>query len=153
MMASRLIDHNTVISESNKAQFVQLDGPANAISVTNNLLVAPNLTWIGTSGGGVIIAGTDLSSFAQISNNVWPQIPSSSGILGDNYMYGTLYDYNHGYIPNNVWESYTKVANEQYDTVDLSGDQYSVTLNGTTAGATSDEFDPNAYKVAVKKAA
>src|SRR5262249_28986434 len=145
--------HNTLVSESSKAEFVQLDGPAVGISVTNNLLVAPNLKWVGTEGGGVIIAGTDLSSFAQISNNIWPVIPSSSGIAGDNYMYGTLYDYKNGYVPNNVWESYSKVTNEQYANVDLSGDQYSVTLNGVTAGATSDIFDTNAYKLAVKKAA
>lgn len=146
------IDHNTMVSTSKKAIFLQLDGPAKDISVTNNLMVAPNIQWVGAEAGAVIIAGTDLSSFKAISDNIWPVIPSSSNQAGDNYMYNTQFDKN-GYVPNQTWAAYDKVDGEQYANADLSGDQYSLTLNGVTAGALPTVFDTTSYKVAVRQAA
>jgi hypothetical protein len=101
----------------------------------------------------VVIADTDLTSFAQISNNIWPVEPAGINQAGVNYIYSTLGDYNHGFIANDKWAAYRQIHNEQYDNVDLSGDQYSVTLNGVTAGALPELFNVNAYKTAVKKAA
>ena len=148
------IDHNTFISTSAKASFLQLDGAAENISVTNNLVVAPNLKWAGTEAGAIYIAGTDLSSFSEISNNIWPVVDPSSKQSGDNYMYPSFNKFGAGdFVSNDAWANNPQVHNEQYDNVDLSGDVYSITLNGVTAGALPTIFNSNDYTVAVKAAA
>jgi len=146
-------DHNTFISSGAGANFLQINGPGKDISVTNNLMIAPNIKWVGGGAGALIIAGTDLSSFSEISNNIWPAAPASAKQPGDNYLYPTLNVGTRGYVPNSQWAQYSQVQGEQYDNADLSDGQYSLTLNGVTAGALPSVFNTNDYTVAVKAAA
>lgn len=144
------IDHNTIISESSTSKFLLLDGPAQNISVTNNIEVAPNLDWSGEGAGGVVVDASNLSSFTSISNNIWPQIPAGSQIAGDNYLWPVSGDPADGYMSNAQWAQLPQVHGEQYENVDLSGDVYSVTLNGVTAGALPSIFNPQNWAVAAK---
>jgi hypothetical protein len=143
-------DHNTIISTSGTSRFLKLDGPAQNISVTNNLQVAPNLVWDGEGAGAVIVNGTDLSSFSQISNNVWPRMSADSHMAGDNYLWPVSGQPAQGYRSNADWAKFPQVHNEQYENVNLSGDVYSITLNGITAGALPAIFDPTSWKLAAK---
>ena len=147
------IDHNTVISDSNSSRFLLLDGPAQDISVTNNLVVAPNLVWAGEQAGGVVVDASNLSSFTSISNNIWPQIPSGSQIAGDNYLWPVSGDPADGYMSNAQWAKLPQVHGEQYENVDLSGDVYGVSLNGVTAGAVPGIFNPQSWANAAKGSA
>ncbi len=143
-------DHNTIISTSGTSRFLKLDGPAQDISVTNNLQVAPILVWAGEGAGAVIVEGSDLSSFSQISNNIWPQLSADARMAGDNYLWPVSGDPVQGYRSNADWARFPQVHNEQYENVDLSGDVYSITLNGVTAGALPGIFNPAAWKIAAK---
>jgi hypothetical protein len=147
------IDHNTIISDSDTSKFLLLDGPAQNISVTNNLLVAPNLVWAGEQAGGVVVEASNLNSFTSISNNVWPQIPAGSQIAGDNYLWPVSGDPADGYMSNAQWAKLPQVHGEQYENADLSGDVYSVTLNGVTAGAIPGIFNPQSWANAAKASA
>jgi hypothetical protein len=147
------IDHNTVISDSTTSKFLSIDGPAQGVSVTNNLMYAPNLEWAGQSAGALVIADANMNSFTSISDNIWPVIPPTSGIAGDNYFWPTTGDVFNGYRTNAWWAAQPQVHGEQYADANLSGDVYSFTLNGITAGALASAFDPLEWSVAAKAAA
>jgi PKD repeat protein len=142
------IDHNTAMSESNVGKFLKIDGPAVNVAVTNNLFVAPNIQWVGEESGAVFVAGANLGDFSEISNNIWPKMPSNSLQPGDNYLWPAWGDIKDGFQTAQQWSAQPQVHNEQYANADLSGDVYDMTLNGTTAGALPSVFNPNAYKMA-----
>ncbi|HZL37660.1 MAG TPA: PKD domain-containing protein [Tepidisphaeraceae bacterium] len=142
------IDHNTAISTDGIGKFLELDGPATNISLTNNLYIAPNLVWEGEECGAVFVAGTNLDSFSQISNNIWPKMPATSQQPGDNYLYPEYGQVPKGFETAAQWAALPQVHNDQYANP-ASADTYSMTLNGFTAGATAPLFDPNAWKIAV----
>lgn len=142
------IDHNTAISTTGIGKFLELDGPATDISVTNNLYVAPNLVWKGDECGAVFVAGKDLSSFSQISNNIWPLMPASSQQAGDNYLYSTYGQVPVGFETAAQWANQPQVHNDQYANPE-DPTVYSMTYNGVTAGALAPLFNPNAWKIAV----
>ncbi len=143
------IDHNTLIDDSTYCKFLQVDGAVSGVSVTNNLMIAPNILWKGDSSGAVYVMAADLSGFTQISDNVWPLMPATSRQAGDNYLHPTWGYVPGGFVPNATWDKLPQVQNEQYSNADLSPDVYDMTLNGTTAGALPTAFDPHAWDVAV----
>jgi PKD repeat protein len=74
------IVHNTAINNSELGAFFRLWGHVNGITLSNNLFVAPRLT-PGVKGSSAIgIDETDLSSFSEISHNVWPDAGSDKGV-------------------------------------------------------------------------
>lgn len=147
------IDHNTIISDSSTSKFLLLDGSAQDISVTNNLEVAPSISWTGDQAGAVVVEASNLDSFSNISDNVWPQIPAGSSVAGDNYLWPVSGDPADGYMSNAQWAKLPQVHGEQYENADLSGDVYSVTLNGVTAGALPSVFNPQSWANAAKGSA
>ena len=80
------------------------------------------------------MTGTDLSSFSEISDNVWPLQPANSTQKGANFL-GPAFDTTAGYVNNTAWNQLKQVQNEQFANVNLPADVYDITLNGTTAGA------------------
>jgi PKD repeat protein len=64
--------NNTAINNGPSGAFLKVWGHVDGIEMRNNLFVAPNLK-VGSSGAAAVnIAEADLSSFTNISHNVWP---------------------------------------------------------------------------------
>ena len=64
--------NNTAIDNGTTGAFLKLWGHNDGVEVKNNLYVAPNLN-VGAYGAAALnIAEEDLSSFTEISRNVWP---------------------------------------------------------------------------------
>ena len=145
------IDHNTLVDSNPYAKFMTIDGQAQQISVTNNLFIAPNITWKGDGSGAIYVEGADLSDFSQISNNIWPALPASTMQIGENYLNPTWGQLT-GFVSTANWSAFAQVHNEQYADETLPADVYDVSLNGTTAGAQPTVFDPTAWSVAAQAA-
>ena len=149
VIADVRIDHNTLIDDAGYCSFLTVDGQTQDVSVTNNLMIAPNIQWKGAASGGIYTSASDLSGFSQVSNNIWPVIPTTATQKGDHYLYPTFQDNVHGFKTNAEWAQLPQVHNEQYANAELAADVYDMTLNGITAGALPTAFDPTAWSVAV----
>ena len=136
------IDHNTLIDTAAYGNFLQVLGPTQDVSVTNNLMIDANEQWKGIGSGGIYVAANDLSGFSEIADNVWPQMPASSKQAGDNYVGATINDAS-GFVNNTAWNQLKQVQNDQFDNANLTPDVYSMVLNGVTAGrARAGKFNP-----------
>ncbi len=117
------IVNNTGIDAGDSGEFLTLYGPAQGITVDSNLFVAPGLDYGSYAASAMNILQSDLSSFSEIHNNIWPAGASSWRTDGGIF-----------YLDTNpqaaLTTAYLTVAQAQADGVD-SGDTLSnVTLNG-----------------------
>lgn len=77
--------HNTVIDQGTDGNFLRTGHGPGAITLKNNLYVAPKLT-AGSGGAVIYVEDTDLSTFKQIRNNLWP-IPKTIPYAQGGYFY------------------------------------------------------------------
>ncbi len=102
----------------------------------NNLYVAPHLNLDGSGRTAAIqVSGVgDLSTFTEISGNVWPDLEATSKQSGLNFV-GSDLTTRTGYKDADDWENYAQVKNDAYRNVTLNGG-YVVKVGTTTAGST-----------------
>lgn len=115
------IVNNTGINSSNYGKFLKVDGAATdgAISLMNNLYVAPNLEPAYNFAAAVDVRDTDLSAFKVISNNVWPAPgPNRQAEGGVNYIHPSLNLA--GYKTPTAWENYSQVSGDKFSDVSIA---------------------------------
>jgi hypothetical protein len=97
---------------------MRFGGSANGISVVNNLYVAPNLV-TGDYGTAVLnINQNDLSSFDQISRNVWANAQTTSWANGGINWLSTGSS-REGYKTPSQWNAYGQVNSDLFSNVSL----------------------------------
>jgi hypothetical protein len=107
--------NNTVVNNGSIGNFLRLEGPAQSISLVNNLYLAPNL-YTGANGSApVFVLQNDLSSFRTIHNNVWPN-PNKAVYAegGINYIWPSWSNAT-GYRTEAEWDSFGQVYSETFD--------------------------------------
>jgi len=110
---------NTDINNGTSGNFVVLNGPAQNLVLTDNLMVAPNLEF-NSLNAPVLIETSDLSSFSQISGNVWPldtNAPPSSA--AENFV-GPIWA--NSYVSAAQWDAMPEVADDSFESVVLPSD-------------------------------
>jgi hypothetical protein len=127
------IVHNTVINNSTGGKFMKVGGKVEAVTVSNNLYVAPNYETGTDNSAPLQILYGDLSGFRTISDNVWPMPTIRSYADGGINYLGTAGN-SSCYKTPEEWEAYSQVRNDQYQDVTLST-SYRISLGGITAGA------------------
>jgi hypothetical protein len=117
------ISGNTEINSGTSGSFVTLLGAATGISLTDNLYVAPNLVFgnVGdTIGTPVQVQQSDLSSFSQISQNVWPAYFDSGPAKGGEMFIAPLGS--SFYATPDQWNAYPQVSGDDFEAVALPAD-------------------------------
>lgn len=127
------IVHNTVLNHGMGGKFLKVGGKIEAVSVSNNLYVAPQFTTGAAGAAPMQIKCGDLSGFRLISDNVWPMPTILSYADGGINYVGTAGN-GSCYKTPAEWEAYAQVKNDQYKDVTLST-SYKISLGGVTAGA------------------
>jgi hypothetical protein len=118
-----LLVHNTVIDTGDRGQFLKLGSKATDLCVMNNVFIAPNLNPGPFSAGAIYAKPTDMGSFKEVSNNVWPTSAGGSvnAIGGD---YKTPVE----------WNAMSMVTNDQFKDLQLT-DSNQISVGGIIAGA------------------
>jgi hypothetical protein len=114
-----VIDHNVGINNGTTGNFLNLDGAADSITLTNNVYVAPYLQ-PGTYGTAAVAVGmNDLSAFRRINGNIWPA--TGRGYLSSTMMFvGTSYTEQNHFGPT-AWNNMAQVGDDQFVDVRLDG--------------------------------
>jgi PKD repeat protein len=120
------IMHNTAINNKTMGRFLKVGGSVNGVTLCNNLYVAPNFCTNAYDAAPVWVADSNLNSFREISDNVWPMPNAMSGGSGINKV--------GAYVSATKWEAYSQVVHDQFKDVTLTT-CYMVSLDGITAGA------------------
>jgi PKD repeat protein len=113
--------NNTGISNGTAGGFFLLESHATGLIVENNLFVAPNLATGGNGTAPFYTFENDLSSFADISHNVW-QMPATIygwGQGGINYI-GKDYT-SSGYQTPGEWNGWSVVSNDLFSNTSING--------------------------------
>jgi hypothetical protein len=133
LMHDITITDNTSVNTGIDGQFLLMSNAAlpGTITLTNNLYIAPTLRLENDGDAALTLDAPDLSSFTQISGNIWPA-PNSYG--GVNYLAG--YTSPSSYLTPAEWDQESKVSDDQFAGVSLPAGTYQITINGVTAGAT-----------------
>lgn len=153
-IANLVFDHNTGFSNSNNGRFINLKSPsaAGAITVTSNLYVAPKLETGYNQNAVLYLQASDLSSFRQISGNIWaapvksPNNNSGAAV----YLWPTWWDAS-GYKTPSQWSALQPRGSgvaDVFSNVNMPdpsvqvtvpagspAPMYSATVNGVTAGS------------------
>ncbi len=111
--------NNTVISDDSSGGFLNLSGGAQGITMDNNLFVDHNLRPGANQTALVYVAGTDLSSFSEIRNNLW-DTPNPLGYAngGAFYVWPSWSD-SRGYLTVDKWNAYSQVSGDKMQTLTL----------------------------------
>jgi hypothetical protein len=125
--------HNTVLNSKETGSFIQLLGPVDGITMTNNLYIAPNLKPGEFQAAAVTVCESDLSSFRLISDNVWPAAKGMAYAQGGINFIGKAMQ-SAGYQDPAEWEALPQVKHDQFKSYTI-GSSYLVSLGGITAGA------------------
>lgn len=132
------ITHNTGLTDATGGQFLEVAGPPSigAITLTDNLLVAPHLQTGVDMAAAVLIDSPDLSSFALIAGNVWPigagGNQAAPGAV--NYAAGSWF-MNSGWLSPAQWDAESNVRGDVFQSVTLPANVYRVNTPSGTAGA------------------
>jgi len=127
------IVHNTVINNATGGKFLKVGGKVEAITVSNNLYVAPNYETGSSNTAPMQILCGDLSGFRTISDNVWP-LPTITTYADGGINYVGTGNNSSCYKTPAEWEAYAQVKNDQYKDVTLST-AYKITVGSVIAGA------------------
>lgn len=132
------ITHNTGLIDATSGQFLEVVGPpsAGAITLTDNLLVAPHLQTGVNMSAAVLVDSPDLSSFALISGNVWPVgAGGNQAVPGAvNYAAGSWF-MDSGWLTPAQWDAESNVHGDLFQSVTLPANVYRVNTSSGTAGA------------------
>lgn len=137
-MADVTIDHNTLLTTSSVAFFLEVYGnsPTGIISVKNNLFSDPYFDAGLDMAAPLYVVSPQLTSvFSAVSNNIWP----SSGNMGmpNTEMYASTSEENvAGYITNAAWNAQGFVQNDQFRNVTaVLSSSLSTTVGSQVVGA------------------
>jgi PKD repeat protein len=126
--------NNTDDSTLPEGTFLSEYSPAAQITVDNNLWLAPNLGGYGWyRSAALVVAGTNLTSFTQIKDNVWPQANFNLTGQGNVYYVSTQTQASNGWFNIQAQLGSLVIGNELMSPV-LSG-AYGLWTNGIYAGA------------------
>jgi hypothetical protein len=115
------VEHNTVINEGDKGQFMFVQGRPAGLTVRQNVYVAPNVR-AGGNNAGIFVTVPDLEGFDAIEGNVFPAGPAGQHRVGN------------GAPPSReAWQRDPRVKGERYGPVPVDPDD-NVPLQ-TNAGA------------------
>jgi len=111
--------NNTAYTSRDEGKFFHLvtAGSRNgAITVKNNMWVAPRFIAGNGQNAPIYVHGPDLSAFREISNNVWPEPASYErwGQGGINYVHRE-WEAQAGYMTQTEWDRFANVWDEEYD--------------------------------------
>jgi PKD repeat protein len=115
--------NNTAVASLGKGRFINVlrKGTEGAITLKNNLWIAPKFAAGANASAPVFVEGSDLDVFKEISNNVWPKPVSytrySEG--GIHYVWPSWSD-SRGFKDVEEWDDYAQVKNEQYENTALA---------------------------------
>ncbi len=114
------IINNTATNSGTQGNFLHVDGPVDSINLINNLYVAPNLM-VGTNGAApVFVFGSDLSSFSDITGNVWPSPTIDQYAQGGiNYVWPS-WSNAAGYKTASEWNAYGVVGTDYFSDVSFN---------------------------------
>jgi hypothetical protein len=129
------IDHNTAVDHQATGQFLDLEGLATGITVTNNLFIAPNLQLGKSAAAPVYVGMNNLSAFRQISGNIWPDAQGLKLTNGGVNYIGASWGQNNAYQSVESWENYDVVQGDQFINVDEKSLD-SLKIGPDTAGST-----------------
>jgi PKD repeat protein len=138
------IDHNTTVAPGKRACFLQVEGKAQQITLTNNLLIAPEMTTGADGSAAVYVGATDLSCFTSIAGNVWPASVSGNQYAGDGLFYiAPKWGMPGGYISPAAWDALPQVKNDTIATVrlDATGAPLDLPAAALRAGAALQAVD------------
>jgi len=109
-----VIDHNTTIAPSEIARFLNVEGKAERITLTNNLLIAPKMVVGKDAAAAVYVGMSDISCFDRIAGNVWSKPASSVKFAGEGGLFyiGNKWGEPAGYIPFDKWKSFPQVSGD-----------------------------------------
>ena len=120
------IDHNVGIDAGGAGGFLTLYGPAQGITLTNNVFVAPHLAPGSGGTGAIYVMQNDLSSFSRIDNNVWPTAAAGSlWARGGEFIVSTSYT-SESHLRLDEWNALSKVGDDSRQDVSES-DAYKIT--------------------------
>ena len=122
--------NNTGISSYAFGQFIKLDNAASKIVVDNNLLVEPTLTVGAYTSAPICVATTDMSSFTQITGNVW-QAPKTNLLV-----YAGINMLNSTYLTASQWNALSVVGTDFFASTSLNSN-YSPVSGSLAATADS----------------
>ena len=114
------IANNTGLNFSSSGRFLWVGGGVDGITLVNNLYKADTL-YTGSYGtAGVYVNDSNLNSFTEINDNVWP-VPTASGWAenGVNWI-GTNPNDRTGYQDQSEWNSQGKVGTDRFQDTTLS---------------------------------
>jgi PKD repeat protein len=121
------IIHNTAINDGPGGSFLKLWGRVNGIILDDNLFVAPNLKANGSTGSAAVnIDEPTLSSFREISHNVWP--PSR---VGDGAIHSIGAKKGGHYVNADKWNQETMVHDDRF--ADVTVDEHNAPAPGSAA--------------------
>jgi len=132
------ITHNTGLLDASAGQFLELAGPPSpgAVTLTDNLLVAPRLQTGKDMSAAVLVDWSDLSSFGLISGNVWPA-PSGADPATPaavNYVAGSWF-MESGWLSPSQWDAEPNVHGDLFQATSLPANVYQINTPTGTAGA------------------
>jgi hypothetical protein len=126
---------NTGFNTASTGNFLNVGGSVDGITLTGNLLVAPNLAPGSYSTAAVYVNQNSLSSFRKITGNIWPaNTRASSWAQGGMMFVGTSYTGDNHYSPAE-WNALSVVGEDLFMDVALASNATSTTQQGRTAGA------------------
>lgn len=116
-----VIDHNTMIAAGETAQFLVVEGTAERITLTNNLLVAPNMYAGKNASATVYVGARDLSCFTTIASNVWPLPTRRTKLAGTDgaFYVAPKWDDPAGYVSLERWRTFPQVKDDVAMPVDV----------------------------------
>jgi hypothetical protein len=126
--------NNTVVETGQAGHFLTLGGHIDGIVMDNNVYIAPNMMGGLCSTAPVYVTDSDLSSFTDISNNVWTNpTKMAAGVTGINFIGKTLAT--GSYVSPSAWNAYTQVHNDTFENAELDAGSYTVTIGTQMIGA------------------
>ena len=135
--------NNTAITKMSYGRFINVSrtgGIRGAITLRNNLWIVPKYIAAGNASAPVYVAGTDLSVFKEISNNVWPKPVGYNkyGQGGIHYVWPKWSD-SRGFKDVKEWEAYDQVKDESYE--NPSYNSLLMPARGTVAATAGEAVD------------
>jgi len=128
-----IVTNNTLVNTGAKGTFMFVGGAVEGITLTDNVMIAPNITpGVGMSSG-VYVNQNGLSSFREINGNVWPTAKPTNYAEGGVMFVGASMD-SAGYRDAIEWNSLPQVGQDIFQNRAL-GDTYSLKIDGRVVGS------------------
>jgi PKD repeat protein len=124
--------NNTAIDTGTQGNFLRVWGHVDGIVMKNNLWVAPNITPGSYATAAVYLNEANLSSFTEISGNIWPAPATTGGYAHGGMMYVSTPG--NGYVTPDQWNALNGVQGDTFQNVPL-GDTYQMSLKSLLVGS------------------